>query len=254
MALHSARQFSDHIVTTKLVLNLKSLASDEPSFRRNVVRHKVVRIRVTDVDATDSSSDEEGDEHAAVRRVKRHVRQIDIQFQVSAKKNGRRLRRLSKLENTRYTNKCKFRGVRQRPWGRWAAEIRDPNHRKRLWLGTYDAPEEAASVYDKAALRLKGPNAFTNFTDLVTNEPKSPAVDCPDPDLALSLSSPTSVLHSGFLTPFDGFSSGIAEAYTFGLDMELPFGLWGTLMSKKHFGDEEFGEFDLEAFAVETVS
>ncbi|KAF5751301.1 pathogenesis-related transcriptional activator PTI6 [Tripterygium wilfordii] len=196
------------------------------------VTTKVVRVIFTDADATDSSSDDELDHDLRrfSRRVKRQVTEISL-LPNSTTTTGKPQPLTNKRSNNnnKFKFKYKFRGVRQRTWGRWAAEIRDPARRKRVWLGTFNTPEEAATVYDQAALKLIGPNAAINFPQKNNYSNTTTTTSTSTP----AASSPTSVLFDGFL---------YSDVDTYGFDVP------DFIFTGKRSADEEFGDVNLDDF------
>ncbi|XP_071721291.1 pathogenesis-related genes transcriptional activator PTI6-like [Rutidosis leptorrhynchoides] len=252
-SVQSPVKFTEHVLICNKFIKERRPPGEPPTTKTTSFHRRLVRITLTDPYATESSGDE--DDVSVVKRVKKHVSEIEISCRLCKRKKQRQVRSVGSLEK-------KFIGVRRRPWGRWAAEIRDPSQRKRVWLGTFNTPEEAATVYDEAAVRLKGPNAVTNFAlcnsncngdasiqESVTVKDEGSMVTGSDGSVTDAMFSPTSVLRSnGELTAIDGF--GYADVDAFGFDLDTPFDLPDFGASGSYRGDE-FSEFDLDDFLVD---
>lgn len=193
----------------------------------NVVM-KRVRIIYNDPDATDSSSDDDDDGccHDQVNergeRIKHVVREVYIPMynssekrQSSVKVRGKNSK--VKVDEDRKTNEKRFTGVRRRKWGTYAAEIRDPFQKKRLWLGTFPTEEEAYEVYrakkielDKRILSNKN---NVNAASACASEDTTGFYSLPSPSSVLDVSNPLqSVNSSGNLVKeTDGTSLQIVD-------------------------------------------
>ncbi|KAK9989852.1 hypothetical protein SO802_030091 [Lithocarpus litseifolius] len=87
------------------------------------------------------------------------------------KQNIEKPTKTATIDEQRSESNSKFKGVRKRKWGKYVSEIRLPNSRERIWLGSYDSAEKAARAFDAALFCLRGHAAKFNFPN---NPPEIP--------------------------------------------------------------------------------
>ncbi|KAJ7964326.1 pathogenesis-related transcriptional activator PTI6-like [Quillaja saponaria] len=197
-------------------------SGDEPVCKtRRKPQQQLVRIIITDADATDSSSDDE--QEKPERRVKRQIREINLDTSSSDSSTSSSCASFSSCDKPgpahrpKRSPSCNATHPVQKVQGRSSETMGT--------MGRRDSRPDPSSTT----------NCLSSFDSAAT--------------------SPTSVLHynDGESTPFDGFCYGGVDAFGFDIDIDVPLNLPDMTSSNQHLGDEEFGEFDVNDFLVDAM-